>query len=77
MSGPPELGVGDVVRVARIRTVAVAGMREAGWIWLDFKPPKGRRFVFLLLGDEPADESEPINPTEALKALGWTLPEED
>lgn len=37
----------------------------------DYKAPKGRRFVFLLLGDESKDESDRMDPEAALRSLGW------
>lgn len=37
------------------------------------KPPKDKMFVMLLLGVTNADGSEPLNPIQVLKDLGWTL----
>ena len=55
---------GDVVSAKNIRAVMGKG-------WMEFKAPKGSRFVFIMLGVE-TDES-PLDPTEALHALGWVV----
>lgn len=43
----------------------------SGWVKLSYKAAKGRRFVFLFLGEEAADGSETPNYNERLNALGW------
>jgi hypothetical protein len=43
---------------------------------LSFKAPKGRRMVFMLLGDEAADGSDPIDGKAVLEAMGWEIRDE-
>lgn len=56
--------VGDVLPMASIRVVHATG-------WLNYKAPKGERFIVVLLGSEPVDGSKPIDPKAVFNALGW------
>lgn len=63
-----ELNVGDVVKMTSPTIVAGDG-RET--IRASYRARKGRRMVFLYLGDEASDGSAPQNYIERMKALGW------
>jgi hypothetical protein len=56
--------VGDVLPTKTLRVVHPGG-------WADFKPPKGEQFVVVLLGSEPVDGSNPLDPIAVFHALGW------
>lgn len=67
-----DLNFGDVVDMKAIKVyVKDANGNE---MELGYSPGRGRRFTFLFLGAHKADEE--IDPTEALKAMGWNPPEE-
>lgn len=40
---------------------------------LGYKAPKGKQFVFLLLGMENKDGTEPLDPEKTLSEMGWRL----
>lgn len=61
--------VGDVMRMKSCRAVFSNGEFRGS---AGFKAPKGKQFVFVLLGMENADGSGPLDPTKALEALGYT-----
>lgn len=58
---------GDVVQAKLIRRVFKTETLSG---YETYKAPNGEQFVFLLLGAEPTD-GPPLDPKEALKALGW------
>jgi hypothetical protein len=69
-----EVGPGTIIRTGSFAAISGAKVRGQDWAEFTFKAPKGRRFVLLFLGAEAADGSAPMDPNEALKALGWTPP---
>jgi len=58
------LQVGGCVSVRNIR-------HYSGKNWFEFKAEEDKKMVFLYLGQEPKDGSNPLNPDEALGKLGW------
>lgn len=62
---------GDVILTSHIRNYF---WPEKGWV--GYKADKDEAFVFIFLGTEPRDGSEPLNPFEALEQMGWELGEE-
>ena len=44
--------------------------------WLEFKAEKGKNMVFLYLGQEPVDGSNPIEPDKVMESMGWKLTSE-
>ncbi|AFO71702.1 hypothetical protein phiCbK_187 [Caulobacter phage phiCbK] len=57
---------GEVVNMTSCEIVS-----EDGDLRLRYRAPKGRRFVFLVLGDEPKDGSAPLNCQAVLERMGW------
>jgi hypothetical protein len=56
---------GDVVNVRNVRVVIQEG---AGW--MEYKAPKGKAFVFLLLAVDDIKDPQ-FKPDDSLRALGW------
>jgi hypothetical protein len=56
--------VGDVLTVKYIRVVHENG-------WTGYKAPEGERFLVVLLGSEPLDGTQPLDPKAVFHALGW------
>lgn len=54
----------DTVFTSRIRAEGKSG-------WAHYNAPKGKRFVFLLLGTHPKDSDDLFNPEKVLNDFGW------
>lgn len=67
------LKVGDVVATRNIRAYFTAPEAKG---WGEYKAEKGNNMAFLYLGQEPIDGSNPLNPDEVLKKMGWELRKE-
>lgn len=63
---------GDVVRVAKFRTV-FKGKDIRGKV--DYNSKKGEHIVMLILGSVPEDEI--VNPDQLLETLGWYFKKEE
>lgn len=64
--------VGDVVKTKSLRVEIPEGGAVTGT--LGYKAPTGERFVFVLLGSEPADGTANLEPLAVFEALGWRRP---
>lgn len=58
--------VGDLVNMTACTLVS-----DDGSLRVSYRPPKGERFVFLVLGSEPKDGSRPLDPEAVMTAMGW------
>jgi hypothetical protein len=63
----PEIKSGSVLRLNGSINV------DFGSLKVTYKPPKGTRFVVLLLGDEPKGNEMTIDVDEFLRLAGWTF----
>jgi hypothetical protein len=61
--------VGDVIRAKKLSHVDALGNKA--YMTTDFKPPRGKVFVVLLLGVEDIDGKVPVDPKEVLGRMGW------
>lgn len=65
MNNMPQIGIGSVVKTA---TVSIGD----GSLELEYKPPRGRRFLTVIVGDVDAkgDGSE-IDVEKVFNEMGW------
>jgi hypothetical protein len=63
-----NLNIGDL---ANMTACSVVRGTKADNIRLSYKAKRGRRMVFLFLGDEPDDGSRPIDGEAILNTMGW------
>lgn len=61
-----DLVVGDVVPLKSMRVTI-----HDGHGWLDYKLPKGKQFVLLLLGTEDVSGPDKLDAAEKLNEMGW------
>lgn len=64
-----ELKVGAVTPMKSM--TIIHGDKISGEVALTYKKPKGKRYVFLLLGTENEDGSEPLDCFAVMDKLGW------
>lgn len=63
-----DIGPGSVIRMTSFKDHFV-GDTASGW--MDYKAQKGKVAVFMLLGDENKDGSEPLDCVKRMHELGW------
>ena len=70
--------IGDVVATNSIRAI-IPPVPDGPWGggWADIVSDKDRQMIFLFLGAEPKDGTDPLDPNEMLKALGWVKETDD
>ncbi len=68
------LRIGDVTPMTSC-TVVYGYPRKPNHLKLTFKAKTGRRLVFMFLGDETNNDSQPLDPVKRLYELGWSHPE--
>jgi hypothetical protein len=68
------MNVGDVVKTKNIRVEIAEGKYVSGT--LGYNAPNKERFVFVLLGSEPADGSANLDPLSVFESLGWECTQE-
>jgi hypothetical protein len=61
--------IGDVIPTRHINANLVLAKGASGLTQISFKAPKGKRFMFLLLGTM-SDDNE-FDSERALRELGW------
>ena len=64
------LKIGDLVATRNIRSYFTAPEAKG---WAEYKAEKNKNMVFMYLGQEPADETRPINPDIILNKMGWKI----
>ena len=64
--------IGDAIRIRNVRAYFPSGNKANGG-WIEYRAPKDKNFVFVLMGVEPikADNSNSIRPDKVLRDLGW------
>lgn len=65
--------IGDVVTARTLEERVSKPKDSPGLTGRRMSAPKGRHFVFLVLGSEPADGSAPLDPEVRLNEMGWVL----
>lgn len=67
-----EFGRLRVGMVAPMKSMNIIfGDKTNGEMTLSYKKPKGKRYVFMLLGTENDDGTEPLDCKKRLNELGW------
>ncbi len=66
-----DLQIGDVIRLTSLTQQFIIDKDTKAILSANFKAPKGKVFVGILLGVENRDGSEPLNVTEVLKTFGF------
>jgi hypothetical protein len=64
-----ELKVGQVCPMKSM--TIVHGDKADGELMVSYKKPKGKRYVFMLLGLENDDGTEPLDCEKRLHDMGW------
>lgn len=69
-----EFGKLKVGMVCPMKSMSIIfGNKTEGEMTLSYKKPKNQRYVFMLLGVENDDGTEPLDCEKRLNEMGWKL----
>ena len=64
------LKIGDLIATRNIRSYFTSPEARG---WGEYKAEKSKNMVFMYLGQEPTNGTQPINPDIILNKMGWKI----